>query len=284
MRFAPSGGEAPNRFRFCPICRSGLGSAQQFKRKGGGTIEELTALQWSMAGTVVLVAYLVRGIAGFGSGLIAIPLLALMLPLEIAVPLVVSLDYTGSALQGLSGRQHVKWPEVRRLLPYTVIGVLTALLLFSALDATLLSTLLGVFVLGFGIYQLSPVQQLQASSLAAKPYGFLGGLVGTLFGTGGPFYVIYFNLRGLGKDEFRATFATYFLVDGAIRIVGYVVAAVFSVFVLKLYLLALPVALVALWLGGRLHGKMSDKIFKTAISVVLIASGIALVLRNITIG
>src|ERR1700712_535143 len=43
---------------------------------------------------IVLSAYFIRGITGFGSGLIAVPLLALSHPLTFAVPLVLALDFT----------------------------------------------------------------------------------------------------------------------------------------------------------------------------------------------
>ena len=57
------------------------------------------------SGLVVLLAYWVRGMAGFGSGLIAVPLLTLMWPVTLVVPVVVALDYLGSATQGIiSGR------------------------------------------------------------------------------------------------------------------------------------------------------------------------------------
>ena len=49
---------------------------------------------------IVLSAYLVRGITGFGSGLIAVPLLALSHPLQFAVPLVLALDFTASLVLG----------------------------------------------------------------------------------------------------------------------------------------------------------------------------------------
>jgi uncharacterized membrane protein YfcA len=38
------------------------------------------------AAPIIFLAYLVRGICGFGSGLIAIPVLSLMFPLKVAVP------------------------------------------------------------------------------------------------------------------------------------------------------------------------------------------------------
>ncbi len=56
---------------------------------------------------IIFSAYLVRGIAGFGSGLIAVPLLSLFFPVTQVVPLVVFLDYIGSASQGLKNRERI---------------------------------------------------------------------------------------------------------------------------------------------------------------------------------
>lgn len=67
-------------------------------------LENLEALPLAYAAVVLFLAYLVRGIAGFGSGLIAVPLLVQVFPLQEVVPLVVFLDYVGSASQGLKKR------------------------------------------------------------------------------------------------------------------------------------------------------------------------------------
>ena len=176
---------------------------------------QLTAAPVAFASVVLLVAYTVRGIAGFGSGLIAIPLLALSFPLTVVVPLVVVLDYLGSAGQGLRNRSRVSWPDLVPLLPFTISGVLAALDLLDALDAVLLRRALGVFVLVYGIYQLSPLPPIRSTRFSALPYGLLGGLVGTLFGTGGPFYVMYLSMRGLDKDALRASFAVWFVILGS---------------------------------------------------------------------
>ncbi|HEX4994689.1 MAG TPA: hypothetical protein VFX87_06960 [Methylomirabilota bacterium] len=63
------------------------------------------------SGLVVVLAYWVRGMAGFGSGLIAVPLLSLMWPVTLVVPIVVALDYLGSASQGIKSADQVAWGE-----------------------------------------------------------------------------------------------------------------------------------------------------------------------------
>lgn len=231
------------------------------------------------AAVVVFVAYTVRGIAGFGSGLIAIPLLALSFPLTVVVPVVVALDLVGSAGQGLKNRQQVSWHDLLPLLPFTVCGVVAALYMLDALDARVLRRALGGFVLLYGTYQLLALPAISATRWSALPYGVLGGLIGTMFGTGGPFYVMYLSMRGLEKGALRASFAIWFLVDGSMRIAGYSAFGFMNLQALKALAMALPVALLGLLIGGRVHTRMSQQWFKRVISVLLVLSGLALIFK-----
>ncbi len=228
---------------------------------------------------VVLVAYLVRGIAGFGSALVAVPLLALVLPLTVVVPLVVFLDYVCSATQGLKNRHLIQWRELLPLIPFALIGVVTALFLFRNLDSAGLAQALGVFVLVYAVYQLLPLKELAGSRWLAAPAGIFGGMVGTLFGTGGPFYVIYLTLRRLDKGAFRATFAANFLIDGSMRLGAYTMAGFYDKEALQLMMMALPIAFVGLFLGGRIHTNLSQQAFLRLVSVLLLGSGTALLMK-----
>ena len=143
------------------------------------------------------------------------PLLTLMWPVTIVVPVVVALDYLGSTSQGIRNVDQVAWPEQLVLIPFMVVGVAVGLWLLYTVPTSLLAKILGGFVIVYAIYQMLPLPELRGSRVAATYCGLLGGLVGTLFGTGGPFYVIYLNLRGLDRSVFRATFAMNFLIDGA---------------------------------------------------------------------
>ena len=243
---------------------------------------ETVSLPYLLFGAcTLLLAYVVRGVAGFGSGLIAIPLLALILPLTIAVPLVVFLDYVASATHGLKDRPLIQWREILPLLPFTAVGVLLGLHLFKTVDAVMLAQALGVFVLLFALYTLFIKDAINTLSRKwAAPAGLLGGLVGTLFGTGGPFYVIYLKHRGLHKSEFRVTFATIFLIDGAGRLTGYLGGGFFDRDWLVLAAGALPIMAAGLYLGGHIHTNISQRSFQVAVSSLLVISGFSLLLRH----
>jgi uncharacterized protein len=231
-------------------------------------------------GIVLFVAYLVRGIAGFGSGLIAVPLLTLRSPMTAVVPLVVSLDYLGSASQGIKNATKVAWREQLVLIPFMATGVAVGLMLLRSVPTAVLAQILGGFVMLYAIYQWLPLPALRRFRLAAACCGILGGLVGTLFGTGGPFYVIYFNLRDLEKSALRATFAVNFLLDGGLRLIAYALTGLYRWETLVAVTITLPVAGAGLYLGGRVHTGLSQRFFVKFISLPLFAAGVALLLKT----
>jgi len=230
--------------------------------------------------SVLFFAYLIRGVAGFGSALVAVPLLALTLPLTIVVPLVVFLDYVGSASQGINNRKSIRWDEILPLLPFSLLGVVASLYIMDSVNPNMLTLALGGFVILFALYQLLPMKLGRASRRISAPSGFFGGFVGTLFGTGGPFYVIYLNLRQLDKNSFRATFAAIFLLDGALRLTGYALKGFYTLEMLSYMALAVPVAGLGLFFGGKIHTALGRDIFIRLISVLLLGSGTALLMKS----
>ncbi|MDZ7803244.1 TSUP family transporter [Thiohalophilus sp.] len=101
---------------------------------------------------ILFAAYIFCGITGFGSGLIAIPLLALFLPLPFVVPYISFVDATASLVHGWRHRRHTDWREVLTVLPFTVLGFPVARQ--SAEKKSNTSTLanaLGVFILSFAL-------------------------------------------------------------------------------------------------------------------------------------
>ncbi len=231
---------------------------------------------WVVPLLVLFCAYVVRGMCGFGSGLIAIPLLSLFLPLTLAVPLVVVLDFLASAGHGISNRHAIAWREVGRLLPFGLMGVALGLSVFHLVDPLVLRRAMGAFVLLYALYSLWSPQVGKASPWWAAPAGIGGGSIGTLFGTGGPFYVTYLKARGLSKEAFRPTFATLFLLDASARIAGYVGTRIAEVGLLQWLAAGVPLMMVAMYVGGHIHTRISAIAFGRAISALLVLSGIAL--------
>lgn len=140
-----------------------------------------------------------------------------------------------------------------------------------------MKVLLGVFVALFGAYQFLPQPATHLSRRWAAPTGLLGGLVGGLFGTGGPFYVIYFRLRQLEKTVFLATIARLWVVDGGLRIIGFALGGHYREQHLWLLVAMAPAAWLGLHWGQKAHCSIPP--FRHIIGALLLASGSMLLWR-----
>lgn len=231
---------------------------------------------------VLLLAYFVRGISGFGSGLIAVPLLALRFPLQEVVPFMLIADFSASALVGGVTFKHVDWPEIRRLLPLSLIGVVAGASLLVSLSPTILLTVLALFILAFALRSLllRPGTFQPISTHWAYPAALTGGAVGALFGTGGPPYVIYLSHRIKDKSILRATLTGLFFMEGLIRIVTFLIIGLLHGSEVWLNcLFAAPIILSALYAGSHVHARLSNSQMAQLIGVLLLVSSASLLLK-----
>jgi len=243
-------------------------------------IETFTYTQYSLALFIIIAAYTFRGVTGFGSGLISIPLLALFLPLTFIIPFISILDISASLIHVIHTRQHIAWKVIFRAVPFAVLGVTVGLFIIKSLNTLILVKALGVFIIAFAIYSLvSPTLKKNDSFVWPVFAGFFGSLVGTLFGTGGPFYVFYFQLQQLDKTIFRATCAAVFLIDGLIRATGFTLSGFYTSAVLLNIVFALPIMFFAMYIGEHLHTNITQRTFQKAIGIFLIFSGFALIFK-----
>ncbi|MDO9189603.1 MAG: sulfite exporter TauE/SafE family protein [Sulfurimicrobium sp.] len=225
-----------------------------------------------------MLAYFIRGISGFGSGLVAVPLLAHYLPLQFVVPFILLLDFTASVAMGHNSKQHVNWKEIRPLLPFSLIGVVLGVVLLINLPKEPLLTGLGIFVMAFGIRNILNLHgEKPASQWWAIPAGLTGGTVGALFGTGGPPYIIYLSHRLRDKAELRATFSGLFMIDGGTRLVTFLIAGLLlQPGLLLAYIGALPIVAIALKVGHKVHLGISNQNMLRLIGALLLGSGLSL--------
>jgi uncharacterized membrane protein YfcA len=232
---------------------------------------------------IVFAAYTIFGISGFGSALISIPLLAHFLPLTTVVPMMVLLDFSAAFSTGMRFRGDVDRAEAKRVVPAMLAGGAVGVLLLAKVPGEALITVLGASVSGYGLYRLlARGSPRRFPDLAAHPVGFFGGLVGAMFGVGGPIYVVYFASRIHDPARLRATLSIVFAISTGFRIALFVVSGL----LLNWRLLAAVVALFPLmWLGTRfgqrLHVKLPRTHLARFVSVLLVASGASLVARGL---
>lgn len=241
----------------------------------------MTAFEVAYALGVLGAAYFIRGISGFGSGLVAVPLLALVFPLPLVVPFILLLDFIASLTLGGLNLKLVRWDEVKPLVPFGVIGVVLGTTLLVNLPKTPLLIGLGVFVLVFAVRSLLNLHgEKPVSRWWALPASLTGGTVGGLFGTGGPPYVIYLAHRLKEKGQLRATLSGVFFLEGLFRIISFTTAGLLlNATVWQSFFLGLPIALAALYGGSHVHTGLSQSQVTRLIGALLLLSSLSLFVK-----
>lgn len=235
----------------------------------------------AIAVLIVTGAYVAFGLTGFGSTVIALPLLALLVPLKFAVPLMMLLDLAATIAFGARARRGIRFDELAWLVPFMLAGMAIGLTLLISVAENRLLTGLGLFVLAYALYGLlrkgPPVRWSRAWS---PPFGLAGGVLTALFGTGGVVFAIYVSGRMQDKEQLRATNASMIMLSSLIRVVLFGVAGLLTQDALPATaLLLVPAMLLGCYIGHRLHQAVPAGAVVRAVYLVLMASGATLLVR-----
>jgi uncharacterized membrane protein YfcA len=230
---------------------------------------------------ILMSAYFIRGITGFGSALISVPLLALSQPLQFAVPLVLALDFTASLVLGGTNSKKANWEEIKILLPFGMLGACIGAYALLTLPTTPVLLTLGAFTMFFGFRNIFGLQPVGAvPRMFAIPAGLAGGAAGALFGAGSPPYIMYLTRRLLDKGAVRATFSWLIAIDGGFRLGLFLFAGLLLDSKLQIaYGLGLVPMAVGLYIGNKVHLDMTSEGMLKVVGALLVLSGAMLFLK-----
>jgi uncharacterized membrane protein YfcA len=231
---------------------------------------------------VIFFATLIRSAFGFGEALIAVPLLALVMPVEVAVPLAVLLSVTVAGVIVVQDWHQIHVRSAAWLILFTLPGIPCGLLLLTTVSEAVIKAILGIIIIAFSLYCLrnrTPFE-LKTDRLAWL-FGFGAGVLGGAYGMNGPPLVVYGALRRWSPQQFRATLQGYFLPASIVGMIGYWLAGLWVPAVNRYYLLSLLPAMVAILLGRAVNQRMDGPRFLRYIHWGLIAIGTILVLQSL---
>jgi len=238
---------------------------------------------WFAVASAVIFSYTIFGLTGFGAAIILIPTLSFLMPIKLVIPLVVMLGFLASVTLSVKVRRFAVKRELLWMVPGMAVGVIVGTYFLVHLPSHWLLVALGVVILGFGLNGLRrDFPSRPVSPKLALPAGVIGGVMGGLFGTEGPIYVMYLSRRIPGKSELRATIATLFILSGATRIGSYAVGGLFRQPHIVLWVLALyPCVLLGIFLGNRLHHALAVHHVRLGVHLLLIMSGMSILWHSL---
>lgn len=231
-----------------------------------------------------LLAGFVNGLAGFGTGLVALGLwLHVMDPL-LAAPLV-AVSSVIAQLLSLTAVRHAL--ELRRLWPFLlggVLGVPLGVLALDRIEVEAFRTAMGIFLVVYAVSVLA-ARRVPPVEWGGRPadgaVGVAGGILGGAAGLSGVLPTIWCGLRGWSKAEQRAVFQPFNLVILSWALVSQAAQGFLTEEVGRLILICLPGTVLGVWLGVKTYGRVDDAQFRRIVLWLLFASGVVLSVANL---
>ena len=226
---------------------------------------------------VLFLATLIRSSFGFGEALVAVPLLALLMPVQVAAPVAVLVSITVALLVVLQDWGKVYALSAARLVLPTMLGIPLGLLLLRAGAEPVVKGVLAAVIIAFSAYSLRGGRRRELKDdKFAWLFGFGAGVLGGAYGMNGPPLVMYGSLRGWSPQHFRATLQAYFLPASIAGMWGYWLAGLWTPTVSRFYLWSLPFVIGATLFGRVINRRIDAQRFLLYVHGGLITIGVIL--------
>lgn len=229
---------------------------------------------------VIFVATFIRSAFGFGEALVAVPLLALLIPVSVAAPLAMLVSVTVAGVVVARDHSDLDVRSAGWLVLFTLPGIPLGLLLLKTVPEPVVKVVLGCAVVAFALYSLfSARPRALEDDRLAWLFGFSAGVLGGAYGMNGPPLVIYGSLRRWPPARFRATLQGYFLPASLLGALGYWLVGLWTPAVTRYYLWSLPAVAVAIVLGRMVNQRMTSHRFLRYVNAGLVATGVVLLFQ-----
>lgn len=228
---------------------------------------------------VILTGISKSGFAG-GAGVLAVPLMALVVPLPAAtvimLPVLLFMDVRIIHIY----RRHASRETLRRIVPAALVGIALGGLVMGMLSAPLLELMTGAISILFASWQ-SISDSLRRFQKAGWFWGTVSGLTSTLIHAGGPPINVYFLGREMPKLQWLGTAAVLFGMMNLVKVVPFSLNGFWRMDLLLISALMLPAAWAGAQLGHHIQKRFDGQTFTRICQVLLLLSGFALVIKGI---
>jgi len=230
---------------------------------------------------IVFAAAFVRSALGFGDAVVAMPLLAMVIGLKTATPLVAFMGPTISLLILMKGWRAGDVKAAAKLIAASLLGIPLGIYGLARLPEGPLKIALGALILLYGVFGLARPGARIRNEKAWLPWlvGWTAGVLGGAYNTNGPPVVAYGMLKGWPPEGFRATLQGYFLPTGLMILAGHGIAGLWTGEVFRLFFYSLPAIVLGVVLGGLVNRKLTHALFAKLVYAFLVLMGTALLVR-----
>ncbi len=228
---------------------------------------------------IILSAYFLKGLSGFGPALIMIPFLTIVYDPVTAIVVTTMLDFLAGIALIPQIRKEISWSFVIPIIITMAIGATIGAYLLGQLPTNIIRQIMGISIGLFALYifflKESDTPANKKAGLLKYPVGIVSGLFGGLLGISGPPLVIYMKLS-FAKAFFRTQLIAIFLFGAGWRLVLYQLNHLelnLNWYVLLLFIITM---ILGVYIGNKIHFKISETLFTRIVAIIIFSTAIGM--------
>ena len=240
---------------------------------------DFTTHQVVIVAAAICFSAMVTAVAGFGFGLMSVPLMSLTIDLHSAVIVSSIVAVLANGVQTYLYRAVRDRQLANRLLLACFVGLPFGYAIYDLVSDRVLRFALGI---GVVVAVAALARGLNLSHLGTRidwVLGFISGVLNTSISTSGPPLVFDLQARKLAPEPFRATINYVFLGSGVLGLVLFAAGGKIHVHELRTGLISAPALGVGMLLGLPLRKRFSPDRFRVLVLVLLLVSAAAAVAK-----
>ncbi len=228
---------------------------------------------------IFLLAGFIQGMTGFGSALVAIPLLSLIIDIKSAVPLCMLNSLIITTFLSLKMRKDLDKSKIMPLCIAAVPGIIVGSTILKHVESGIIRLWIGLLLIGYSLYSLfSSPKPRKLNKAWAYLAGFSSGAIGAAFSAGGPPTIIYTTLNNWKKDTIKATLSGFFLFNSYLIATVHAINGLTTIEIFTYFMISAPVVLLGTVLGSICYGKIPRQLYLKIIFAFLAMMGIMMIL------
>lgn len=242
-----------------------------------------TLVFYGVTALVFLLIGLSKGGLGGTLGAVATPLMALFMPADQVIGLLLPVLLLADVMGVYSHWGYWDPRLLRLLIPASLIGIAAGTFVVTGVSEDVLRRTVGGIVLLFAVYKILVEPRLSGWTYRARPWhgvlaGSVAGFTSTLAHIGGPPIAIYLLMQNQTPRAFVATNALFFAAINWLKVPTYIYADLFDFERLLAVAWLLPLVAVGVWLGKLLSVRIDKVTFERLIVALLVVTAILLFL------
>ncbi len=234
-----------------------------------------TIEQIAVVAAAIFFSAMVTAVAGFGFGLMSVPLMSLVVDIHSAVIVSSIVALLANGVQTYIYRRHREHPLGNRLTIASILGLPLGYIVFAFVGDDALRITLGVGVVLAVVLLAKGVNLAHVGPRMDWGLGFVSGVLNTSISTSGPPLVFDLQSRQLAPEAFRGTINYVFLVSGGVGLAIFAAGGKIHLEELQAAAAAIPALVLGLWAGMPLRKRFSPEQFRVLVIVLLVAGAVA---------